>query len=54
MKLKIDDIRVDSFDTAAEPAETRGTVEAHASQLIVITCRATCPGQETCPECPVQ
>jgi hypothetical protein len=53
MKLKIDDICVESFDTAAVVLDSRGTVEAHASQLIVITCRATCPGQETCPECPV-
>jgi len=53
MKLKIDDIGVESFDTAADLPETRGTAGAHASQLIVITCRATCPGQETCPECPL-
>lgn len=53
MKLKIDDIRVDSFDTAAVLPDGPGTVEAHASQLIVITCRASCPGQETCPECPL-
>jgi hypothetical protein len=52
MKLKIDDIHVESFATAVATPE-RGTVEAHASQLIVITCRPSCPGQVTCPECPL-
>jgi hypothetical protein len=51
MKLKLDDIRVDSFATANAATEQRGTVHGHAS-LLLITCRATCPGHETCPECP--
>ena len=54
MKLKLEDVRVDSFATLEAAPEERGTVQGQAaSQLIVLTCRATCPGNETCPECPV-
>jgi hypothetical protein len=54
MKLKLEDVRVDSFATLDAATVERGTVQGQAaSQLIVLTCRATCPGNETCPECPV-
>lgn len=54
MKLKLDDVRVESFATADVVPEGRGTVHGQAaSQLIMLTCRATCPGNQTCPECPV-
>ena len=53
MKLKLEEIRVDSFAINDVAPDGRGTVHAHAS-LLLITCRATCPGRETCPECPVR
>jgi hypothetical protein len=52
MKLKLEDVRVDSFATADAGTEERGTVHAQGSALIVLTCRASCPGNYTCPECP--
>ena len=52
MKLKLDDIRIDSFATADAAPGQRGTVHGQAT-LLLITCRATCPGNETCPECPL-
>jgi hypothetical protein len=52
MKLKLDQVRVESFATEDAAPEMRGTVQGHASQLIVLTCRPSCPGHETCPECP--
>lgn len=49
MKVKLEEIRVDSFATTSDVAEERGTVQAHAAS--VITCRFSCPPRFTCPEC---
>jgi hypothetical protein len=52
MKLKLDDIRVDSFATGADAKPARGTVRGHEASLIVLTCYISCPPQYSCPECP--
>lgn len=49
MKVKLEDIRVDSFPTTAEPAREQGTVRAFDAS--VPTCRFSCPPYYTCPEC---
>jgi|1185.fasta_scaffold641081_2 hypothetical protein len=49
MKVKLEEIRVDSFATTAETADERGTVNGHDASLI--TCRLSCPPKYTCPEC---
>ncbi|HEX8246470.1 MAG TPA: hypothetical protein VF541_23395 [Longimicrobium sp.] len=46
MKVKLDDIRVDSFATTAETAREQGTVRAFEA-----TPRFSCQPQYTCPEC---
>jgi hypothetical protein len=48
-KLKLDDLRVDSFDTSFTEAGMRGTVHGHYS--VDGTCPLSCAG--TCdPTCP--
>ncbi|HEU4558218.1 MAG TPA: pinensin family lanthipeptide [Longimicrobium sp.] len=47
MKLKLTDLRVESFLTDEAEADTRGTVEAYES----VTWRFSCPPVYTCPEC---
>ena len=46
MKVKLDDIRVDSFPTTSEPTREQGTVCAFEA-----TPRFSCQPQYTCPEC---
>jgi hypothetical protein len=42
LKLKVDDLAVESFDAGDGREELRGTVQAHASMLV-----PGCPNQET-------
>ncbi|HSU15397.1 hypothetical protein [Longimicrobium sp.] len=49
MKVKLEEIRVDSFATAAEPSAQRGTVNAHMQTSY--TCKWSCYPKYTCPEC---
>ena len=46
MKLKIEDLRVDSFATADGQGESRGTVRANEA-----TPYWSCQPKYTCPEC---
>jgi hypothetical protein len=46
MKIKLDDVRVDSFATTHAPVAGRGTV--HANE---VTVHFSCPPRYTCPEC---
>ena len=46
MKIRLEDVRVDSFTTTHAPAEERGTV--HANE---VTVHFSCPPRYTCPEC---
>ncbi|HSU15396.1 pinensin family lanthipeptide [Longimicrobium sp.] len=50
MKVKLEEIRVDSFVTSAEPVDGRGTVRAFEASLL-LTCHLSCPPKYTCPEC---
>jgi hypothetical protein len=50
MKVKLEDLRVESFTTTVEADDVRGTVNAHAASLL-LTCRFSCPPRYTCPEC---
>ena len=50
MKVKLEEVRVDSFATTAETVDERGTVQAHEASLL-LTCRFSCPPKYTCPEC---
>ncbi|MDB4950610.1 MAG: hypothetical protein JWM27_3259 [Gemmatimonadetes bacterium] len=47
MKLKLEDVQVDSFPTTAETADAEGTV--HAFQFSYP--HFSCPPKYTCPEC---
>jgi len=49
MKVKLEEIRVDSFATTAEAMDEKGTVNGYNASLI--TCRLSCPPKYTCPEC---
>ena len=49
MKVKLEDIRVDSFPTTVEAADEAGTVRAFDASIP--TCRFSCPPRYTCPEC---
>ena len=46
MKLKLDDLRVDAFETTPADAAGRGTV--HAQEMTEGTCDPTCEGAGTC------
>ena len=50
MKVKLEEVRVDSFATTAEAGDGRGTVKAHEASLL-LTCYLSCPPKYTCPEC---
>ena len=53
MKVKLDDIRVDSFATTAEAEAGAGTVRGYEEvTLLLLTCYLSCPPRSTCPECP--
>jgi hypothetical protein len=53
LKLELDDVRVDTFETAADDGGERGTVRGHDTQpggqcaTGHPTCHASC--EETCP-----
>jgi len=47
MKLKLEDVQVDSFQTAADDEEQNGTVQAFAFSYP----HYSCPPKYTCPEC---
>jgi hypothetical protein len=49
MKVKLDDIQIESFITTPEMAGERGTVQAHDASAV--TCRYSCVPKYTCPEC---
>jgi len=49
MKVKLEEIRVDSFPTAADPMRQRGTVNAY--DQTASTCVWSCVPKYTCPEC---
>ncbi|HEX8903843.1 MAG TPA: hypothetical protein VF771_03320 [Longimicrobiaceae bacterium] len=49
MKVKLDDIRVDTFATGEVPTLRQGTVRAH--EATSYTCRWSCTPYYTCPEC---
>jgi hypothetical protein len=46
MKLKLDDVQVESFPTTAEMGAEDGTVHAFAASI-----PRSCPAKYTCPEC---
>ena len=46
MKIRLDDVQVDSFATTHATVAERGTV--HANE---VTVRFSCPPKYTCPEC---
>lgn len=46
MKVKLEDVRVDSFATTPETAREQGTVHGFEA-----TPRFSCQPQYTCPEC---
>lgn len=46
MKLRIEDLHVDSFATVEAGADARGTVQAHE-----VTPLRSCQPRYTCPEC---
>ena len=46
MKIRLDDVRVESFATTHAPVEARGTV--HANEFTV---HFSCPPRRTCPAC---
>ncbi len=49
MKVKLDDIQIDSFITTPEMVGERGTVQAHGASAV--TCIHSCVPKYTCPEC---
>ncbi|HEV7589782.1 MAG TPA: hypothetical protein VGO40_16825 [Longimicrobium sp.] len=49
MKVKLEELRVESFATTSLATTARGTVNAHDASLA--TCRFSCPPHYTCPEC---
>lgn len=50
LKLDLDHLTVDSFDTNADAATQRGTVEAHTALITLFeTCPQSCP--DTCATC---
>lgn len=53
LKLQIDSLAVDTFDTGAEPAPARGTVDAHGNQqTLKIVCQvSTLKTDLTCCPC---
>lgn len=46
MKLRLDEMRVDSFSTTPARADEHGTVYANE-----VTVHFSCPPRYTCPEC---
>jgi hypothetical protein len=46
MKIRLDDVRVESFATTHAPVAERGTVHANEA-----TVHFSCPPRYTCPEC---
>jgi len=46
MKLKLDDVQVESFPTTAKMEAEDGTVHAFAASI-----PRSCPARYTCPEC---
>ncbi|HET7464435.1 MAG TPA: hypothetical protein VFJ82_24460 [Longimicrobium sp.] len=50
MKVKLENLRVESFATTAGADDVRGTVNAHEASALY-TCRFSCPPYYTCPEC---
>jgi hypothetical protein len=52
MKVKLEELRVESFATTAAADDARGTVYAHEASIL--TCRFSCPPRYTCPECAPQ
>jgi len=51
MKVKLENLRVESFATTLETDDVRGTVNAHEATGVVYTCKFSCPPYYTCPEC---
>lgn len=52
MKVKLENLRVESFATTAGAGGARGTVNAHEkASAALYTCRFSCPPYYTCPEC---
>jgi hypothetical protein len=49
MKVKLEELLVESFATTPQAMDARGTVNAHDASLK--TCRFSCPPYYTCPEC---
>lgn len=50
MKVKLEDLSVESFATTSEGVGRRGTVNAHEASPLY-TCKWSCPPYYTCPEC---
>lgn len=50
MKVKLENLRVESFATTAAGGDARGTVNANEASALY-TCRFSCPPYYTCPEC---
>lgn len=50
-KLKLDDLSVESFITAASQRQARGTVQGYGTGFNDWTCASTCPNtcENTCP-----
>jgi hypothetical protein len=46
-KLALETLDVTSFDIVAQPAEVRGTVQAHDAMTAASTCAASCAS--SCP-----
>jgi hypothetical protein len=46
MKLKLEDVQVDSFITVDASAEQNGTVQGYQFSVLF-----SCPPKYTCPEC---
>lgn len=49
MKVKLEALQVESFETTAEENEARGTVNGH--EALQVTVKFSCPPRYTCPEC---
>jgi len=50
MKVKLEELCVESFATTPQAMDARGTVNAHEATF-VYTCKWSCPPYYTCPEC---
>lgn len=51
LKLNLDDLAVDSFQTAARDAAGRGTVDAHEAPTVKTVCASLLASNPTCCPC---